>query len=282
MTRSLTAPRALEHREAAVLGRRYGIDQPQPPAWNTTIESILGHHTVRAYLPEPLPDGVLELAVAAAQSAPSSSNLQAWSVVAVEDPARRARLEALAGPNPQINEAPLLLVWLADLSRLRRNSERLGQPSAGLDFVESLLLAAIDAGLAAQNAVVALESLGFGTCYIGAIRNNPEAVAAELKLPPGTVALFGLTVGRADPSRPAAVKPRLARDAVLHREAYATADEPDLVADYDAVLRAFQKRQGLPAHGWATVAATRVAGASALKGRDRLADALRALGFNLS
>ena len=43
----------------------------------------------RAFLgvgsPDPVPAGAIELAVAAAQSAPSSSNLQPWSVVAVED-----------------------------------------------------------------------------------------------------------------------------------------------------------------------------------------------------
>ncbi len=58
----------------------------------------------------------------------------------------------------------------------------------------------IDAALAAQNAVVALESLGLGTCYIGAIRNDPETVARELALPEGVFPVFGLTVGFPDPS----------------------------------------------------------------------------------
>lgn len=74
---------------------------------------------MRSYLPDPIPHTTVELAVAAAQSAPSSSNLQAWSVVAVEDPERRSRLNAVAGNQRQIAQAPLLLVWLADLARPR-------------------------------------------------------------------------------------------------------------------------------------------------------------------
>src|SRR5262245_33953689 len=51
------------------------------------------------------------------------------------------------------------------------------------------------------------ESLGLGTCYIGAIRNNPETVARELALPEGVFPVFGLTVGFPDPAQPSGVKP---------------------------------------------------------------------------
>lgn len=54
------------------------------------------HRFVRADLPDALPDGTIETLIAAAQSAATSSNLQAWSVIAVQDKARKARLAALA------------------------------------------------------------------------------------------------------------------------------------------------------------------------------------------
>jgi nitroreductase len=265
----------------AALARRYRQEVGAPGSWNATLESILRHRSVRAYRPDPPPAGTTDLALAAAQSAPSSSNLQAWSLVAVADPARRARIEALAGPNPQILEAPLLLVWVADLSRLRRSVTRQNRPGEALDFLESFVLAALDAALAAQTAVVALESLGLGTCYIGAIRNRPEAVAAELGLPPEAVAVFGLTVGYPDPARPAAVKPRLGPAAVLHREGYDAAAEAAAVAAYDESLRAFQTEQGQTPAGWSDPVAVRVGSAAALRGRDGLGAALRRLGFGL-
>jgi len=60
-----------------------------------------------------------------------------------------------AGNQQHVREAPLFLVWLADLSRLRRICERAGESGASLDYLESFLLGSIDASLAAQNALVA-------------------------------------------------------------------------------------------------------------------------------
>lgn len=255
----------------------------QPPSetpYSETIDTILSHRTIRSYLPDPLPEGALEIAVAAAQSAPSSSNLQAWDVIAVEDPATKSRLNALAGNQRHIEEAPVLLVWLADLSRLRRIAGQQDIPSVGLDYLESFLLGVIDAALAAQNAVVALESLGLGTCYIGALRNHPEQVAAELDLPPEVVAVFGMTVGIPNPHEPADVKPRLPQRVVLHRERYRAADAEDL-RGYDRALRSFQSEQSMPQIDWTRQAAQRISSVQALRNRDQLRQALDALGFRL-
>ena len=76
---------------SAALARRYGANAPAGVLWNPTIAGLLAHRSVRAYLPDPLAPGTIETLIAAAQSAATSSNLQLWSVVAVEDPAKRAR-----------------------------------------------------------------------------------------------------------------------------------------------------------------------------------------------
>jgi nitroreductase len=265
-----------------LLGARYGRTADfKPEYWNEALDALLGHRSSRSYLPDALPPGTLEVLVAAAQSAPSSSNLQAWSVIAVEDTDRKARLADYAEPNQQILSAPLFLIWLVDLSRLRTIARQNGKEGEGLDYLESFLLGAIDAALAAQNAVVAVDSLGLGSCYIGAIRNRPEEVAKELGLPPETVALFGLTVGVPDPAVKTEIKPRLPQNVVLHREQYqVSAHEPGL-EDYDKALREFQTSQSIPVKGWTGVVAQRIADAAALKGRSRLGDILRTLGFKL-
>ena len=70
------------------LDTRYGSNaMPAPQSWSPLIDSLLGHRSVRSYLPTPVSDDQLSAIIAAAQSASSSSNLQAWSVVAVRDPA---------------------------------------------------------------------------------------------------------------------------------------------------------------------------------------------------
>jgi nitroreductase len=266
----------------ARLRDRYRQDLPLPAEWNETLDVLLSHRSVRAYLPGPLPAGTLETLVAAAQSAATSSNLQAWSVVAVEDPARKARLAALAGHQKHIVEAPLFLVWLVDLARLGRMAEERGVPAEALPYLESFVVGVVDAALAAQSAVVALESLGLGSVYIGAMRNKPAEVAAELGLPPDVFALFGMAIGRPDPARPADVKPRLPQQAVLFREHYGWGDpQRDAIAAYDERMREFQRDQDQAEQGWTVPIGNRVRDAASLSGRDVLRSALHGLGFGL-
>src|SRR5579863_3859063 len=186
-----------------------------PPAqWNNVVQTILSHRSVRGFLPHALPEGTLELLIAAAQSASTSSNLQFWSVVAVQETKRKSRLAELAGQQQFIRDAPLLLVWLADLSRLDRIAAEHQAQGDGTHYIEEFIVGVVDAALAAQSALIAAESLGLGCVYIGAMRNLPEQVAAELGLPPQVFAVFGMSVGFADLAGETGVKPRLPRPVV--------------------------------------------------------------------
>ena len=250
--------------------------------YNDVIAGLLAHRSVRAYLPDPLPGGAIETLVAAAQSAASSSNLQVWSVVAVEDPDRKARLAELAGSQKHIVEAPALLIWLVDFDRLSRIAADQGTAGEALDYTETFVLGAVDTSLAAQNAVVALESLGLGSVYIGGIRNRPRELAAELNLPPRLFPLFGLVVGKPDSERPAAVKPRLPQESVLFRETYRwTPVQDDALLRYNARLREFQREQQLVERDWTEIAAQRTRGPESMAGRHILRDILEDLGFSL-
>ncbi|MFB2566569.1 NADPH-dependent oxidoreductase [Rhizobium sp. IMFF44] len=281
MTSATTARLPEDDRLAALVSERYRNSHHIGADWNETIETLLSHRSVRDYLPKPIPDNILHLAIAAAQSAPSSSNLQAWSVIAVRDDTRKEKLNAVAGTQRQITQAPLLLIWLADLSRPRRIAADQGSAADGLDYVESFLLGVIDAALAAQNAVVSLESQGLGTCYIGAIRNDPETVARELELPEGVFPVFGLTVGYPDPAIPAAVKPRLPQTSVLHDERYDHRRRSEDLRHYNTVLQDFQTEQRMPRVDWTVQVKNRIGSVEALKGRHLLGVAARRLGFRL-
>lgn len=266
-----------------LLQQRYGspTDLPGSLPLTSAIETLLVHRSVRFYLPQSIPPAAVDLAIAAAQSAPTSSNLQAWSVVAVEDTQRKARINAVSGNQKQIDQAPLLLVWLADLSRARGIARDNGATSDGLDYLESFLLAVIDASLAAQNAVVAFESLGLGTCYIGAIRNNPLVIAKELGLPNEVFPVFGLTVGYPDPAIRTDVKPRLDMSKILHNEQYEVAAKPADFSAYNGVLRAFQKIQLMPAIDWTEQVSRRIGTKEALKNRHDLSSIIKYLGFRI-
>jgi nitroreductase len=262
---------------------RYGTSTsfPPPAVWNDVLAQQLGHRSVRAYRPDPVSDETLAALVAAAQSAPTSGNLQLWSVVAVRDDERRTRLAKLAGEQDFIVQAPLFLVWLADLARARHITTALGSATAeAADFVEAALLAFVDVALAAQNAALAAESLGLGTVFVGAVRNRPLEVAAELALPPNVFPVFGLAVGHPDRFDETAVKPRLPQQAVLHHEQYDLEPQAAQVTTYEEVLNAFYADAGLPA-GWIDRVITRFGTVDGLKGREHLREALRLRGFQL-
>lgn len=264
------------------LTARYGTPDISPlTQYNQIVEQLLDHRSVRAFTDQPLPEGTIETLIAAAQSASTSSNLQVWSVVAVQDGDRKKRLSALAGNQAYIHQAPLFLVWLADLSRVSRIAEQQDIELEALPYLESLLLGTIDAALAAQNAVVALESLGLGSVYIGGIRNDIEGVAKELALPAQVYPVFGLCVGHPSPDRPAKVKPRLPQEAVLHHETYSAAGEEGVLADYDERLGAFYEREGMKASGWTEQVVSRLRSVSSLHGREELLGELARMGFGL-
>jgi nitroreductase len=257
---------------------RYGDADAELAIGNDVLRLQLTHRSVRKFGPREVTDAELAALVAAAQSAPTSSNLQPWSVVAVRDPERKARLAALAGNQAFVAQAPLFLVWIADFGRARRIAARTGTDVWATDYLESTIIGFVDTALAAQNAVVAARSLGLGSVFVGAIRNHPTEVAAELGLPPHAVAAFGLAVGEPDPTENAGVKPRLPRDAVLHRERYDAAAADAHIADYDTRLAAYNRRFGL-AGDWSGRVVSRLRGPESMAGRHVLRSVLERLGL---
>ncbi|KAI1409249.1 nitroreductase [Hypoxylon sp. FL1857] len=284
---------------SSLLEARYGATSSgsaappaAPIAANPTLETLLQHKSVRNFLPDPLAPGTLELLTAAAQSAATSSNLQTWSAVAITTPSIKSQAATLCGDQEFIRAAPLFLVFCADLARLTTTCAQHGTPGTGLEFLEMYTMAAIDASLAAQNACVAAESLGLGTCYVGAARNRPRELASLLSLPPRVVALFGLAVGRPDPGAPpATVKPRLAQDEVVRRETWGQAgddgaqqkqEEAARLAAYNEVLADFNAKQGRgDAPVWTYRSAHRIATVESLHGRDIFREVLEERGFQL-
>ena len=264
------------------LQARYG---DEAPALNlpdlAVLDAMLNHRSVRHFLRDPLPANTVETLVAAAQSAPTSSNLQTWSVIAVESQGRREALANLVSPQRHLAVAPLVLVWLADLSRIERLGKAQGRHPVGLNYLDTFLMGVIDAALAAQNAVVAAEAMGLGTVYVGGMRNQPEEVAKVLGTPSNVFPVFGLVVGQPDPARPAQIKPRLPQSAVLHREQYQLpVDTQAEIGNYNSHLRAFMRAQGMKEMDWSTQVVERLLTPEALTGRHRLYEALRNAGFS--
>jgi len=204
---------------------------------------FFAHRSVRRFTPDPVPEALVRALIGAAQSAATSSNLQLWSVVTVQEPSRRKRMADLCAGQGHVEGAAWFLAFVADHFRLLHALAGTQDEPNALGTTEMFTVSAIDAALAAERLVCAAESVGLGICYIGAMRNDPVGVAELLGLPHGTVGLFGLCLGWPDETKPAEIKPRLLPDEVWHRETYRAGS----VAEYDERMAAFYESQGMDA-----------------------------------
>ncbi|WP_070120669.1 oxygen-insensitive NADPH nitroreductase [Bacillus marinisedimentorum] len=187
---------------------------------NSTIETMLNHRSIRKFKDLELSNSQVEMIVKAAQSASTSSHVQAYSIIGVTDMAKKRKLAEIAKGQKYVEQNGHFFVFCADLHRHEVIADKREQKEVygNLETAESFMVAVIDAALAAQNAAVAAESMGLGICYIGGLRNDMEGVADLLGLPQRTAPLFGMAVGYPDqdPGR----KPRLPAAAVYHENEY--------------------------------------------------------------
>ena len=185
---------------------------------NTTIETILNHRSIRKYTNEPVSDEQIETIIQAAQSASTSSFVQAYSIIGIKDDDGKKKIAELS-KNTHVEHASRVLIFCADFYRHELMAENKGESIADtLESTEKFIVGITDTTLAAQNAAIAAESMGLGICYLGGIRNNIESIAEYLELPSHVSPLFGMTIGYpADQSNP---KPRLPLHHVYHEGKY--------------------------------------------------------------
>ena len=130
--------------------------------------------------------------------------------------------------------------------------------------------------------MVAAQSLGLRTVYIGAMRNDPIKVAELLGLPSQSFVVFGLCVGyAADDKAEGEVKPRLPQSIVLHKERYDAAKETALRAAYDAEMAKFSARHELQAATWTQRVLNRLGPIKSMNGRETIRASLKKLGFEI-
>lgn len=178
---------------------------------NTVIETILARKSVRSFTDREISPEDREIILRAAISAPSPGNQQLYTVIDVTDRQIKEKLTESCDHQPFIAEGKLVLVFCADCLKWYEAYQDTGsdprRPGAG-----DLMLAVSDANIAAQTAVIAAESLGIGSCYIGDIMENCERQREILSLPryvfPAAMLVFGYPTeqqkNREKPPRPAA------------------------------------------------------------------------------
>ncbi|MEZ5072522.1 MAG: NADPH-dependent oxidoreductase [Bacteroidales bacterium] len=181
------------------------------------IETLLNHVSIRKYRNEPIPESLLKEILEAGIRASTTGNMQVYSIVVTQDPARKEELAPCHFNQPMVRQAPVLLTFCADFNRFNRwCGQRKAEP--GYDNFLSFFTAAIDALLVAQNVCIAAESKGLGICYLGTTTYMAGNIIDILRLPEGVVPVTAVTLGYPDgvPER----TDRLPLEAVVHPEVY--------------------------------------------------------------
>ncbi len=161
---------------------------------NQVIRQLKERKSVRVFTDKQIPQEEVSAILEAAVNAPTAGNQQLYTIIHVTDPQLKAQLAESCDHQPFIAKAPLVLVFCADCRKWYKTFLEYGceprKPGVG-----DLLLAVSDTNIAAQNAVVAAQSLGIGSCYIGDIMENAEQQRKLLSLPdyvfPAAMLVFG-------------------------------------------------------------------------------------------
>lgn len=131
-------------------------------ALNPTLQTMCQRQSIRRYRDEAVPAEHLRLILEAARRAPTGSNRQNWRLIVVTESALKKQVAALCMDQTWIGDAGAILV----LVKL---------PDQG-DTNGAIVL---------DHAILAATSLGYGTCWVGAI--NRAELGALLGLPEGYV-----------------------------------------------------------------------------------------------
>jgi len=200
------------------------------PLSTSTIDLLYARCSTRVYEPTPLTDDEKATILGAMMRAPTAGAMMLYSVIEIEDQELKDRLAVTCDNQPFIAKAPWVLVFLADFQKwidlfgVSDVGRMTGVEHRSVPGPGDLLLACCDALIAAQNAVIAAESLGIGSCYIGDVLENGETHAELLGLPNHTVPVTMLCFGRSP--KPIEPRPRYAKR-MLHKNAYQRMSEAD-------------------------------------------------------
>jgi FMN reductase (NADPH)/FMN reductase [NAD(P)H] len=176
------------------------------------------------------------LIINSAMRSPTAGNMMLYSIIEVEDQMIKDKLVKSCDNQPFIAKAPFVLLFLADYQRWMdyftmcdidsyRKDENLSNrtPEGG-----DLLLACCDALIAAQTAVLAAESIGIGSCYIGDIMENYEFHKELFNLPKYTFPITMLCFGYPkEKSLLKELKPRFSQQYIHFKNEYKQLNKDD-------------------------------------------------------
>ena len=194
------------------------------------LKTIISRSSVRKFSDKPIPKELLTILLTAAQSAPSKSNLQQYSILIMQDEAIKMKVADLIGNTKWALSAPVFLLFLADIRRNINITNNKGYDHKN-NNVDTFMNSVIDSALSMQSFICAAEASGLGVCPISMIRNIIDEIKNICQLPKGVFPIAGLALGWPDEKAPISI--RMPQDIIIHNDYYNEDNLSKKINDYD-------------------------------------------------
>ena len=230
---------------------------------NQTITLLNSRRSLRSFSDREIEEHVKQAIKATTLRAPTAGNMILYSVVEVTSQSIKDELVVLCDNQPMIAKAPMVWVFLADMTKWinyyhESNSVKTGR-SEGLQWRQigmgDFLLSMSDAIIAAQTAVIAAEAYGLGSCYIGDVYENYEKTSTLLDLPPhtaiATMVIFGYPKDGFGSKSAQSLRPPT--DYVFMENRYLEPHLPQLLQAYSRQEEQMRNQKRLPFNNTGTI-----------------------------
>jgi len=194
------------------------------------LKTIISRSSVRKFSDKPIPRELLTMLLTAAQSAPSKSNLQQYSILIMQDEAIKLKVSSLIVNTKWALSAPVFLLFLADIRRNINITNNKGYDHKN-NNVDTFMNAVIDSALSMQSLICAAEASGLGVCPVSMIRNIIDEIKNICQLPKGVFPIAGLALGWPDEKAPISI--RMPQDIIIHNDYYNEDNLSKKINDYD-------------------------------------------------
>ncbi|MBS4536396.1 nitroreductase family protein [Clostridium sp. D2Q-14] len=222
---------------------------------NEILKILNNRMSLRKYQNKPISEEHLEQLLHSTMRAPTAGNMMLYSILIIKDKDKIKKLSETCDNQAFIAKAPLVLIFLADMQRwsdylhycdIEKFCEEKGMKYNGANNAD-LFLSISDTMIAAQNAVIAGESLGIGSCYIGDIMENYEIHKEIFHLPDKVFPIGMLCLGYYPENIKRTVQSRFDKKYIVFNEKYKRLSNEDFNDMYDHLNKKFNHNNSFEA-----------------------------------
>lgn len=246
---------------------------------NETIRTQLEHRTIREFKDQKIPHQIFEQLLEVARRTATSTGMQASSIIRVTNPDMKKKIAEICNQE-YVARVTELLIFIVDQYRNNQIAKEKNCFVETAGDMDRFFAAFTDACIMAQNIVIAAESMGLGTVYLGSILNDSERICELLKLPKLTFPVIGLGLGY--PNQNPQIKPRMEMKLRVFENTYKVFESYlDQLEEYDKEMRTYYdlREPGKRADSFSNQVVTRLN--QRIPKRQEILNVIRKQGFDL-